>query len=73
MPTTARSIPLKGEEIIQLKNVPALPLFLERPTFRQVQGWVKYGIRGVRLERRREGGRLFTSVEAVARFLEATQ
>lgn len=65
--------PLRGETIILLKNVPSLPLFLERPSYRSVKRWRVKGLRGVKLETRREGGRVFTSVEAVSRFLEATQ
>lgn len=60
----------RGEKIIELKRVMGLDLFDERPSYRKVKYWVKYGIGGVKLESRREGGRIKTSVEAVTRFLQ---
>lgn len=64
-----RILRFQGEQIIALKNVMALDLFDERPSYRKVRHWVKCGIGGIRLEARREGGHYKTSVEAVARFL----
>lgn len=63
----------ENERVIQLKNVSALPVFAMRPSYRKVWQWTKYGVKGKRLEKRREGRLVFTSVEAVLRFLEATQ
>lgn len=76
MPTTAVHR-LKGEKIIRLKAVCSLPLFVERPSYKKVTAWRRVGIkangRTVKLEARREGRLIFTSVEAVERFVEATQ
>lgn len=63
----------KGEQRILLKNVGCLDLFHTKPNYRRVWQWTKYGVDGIRLESRREGRRRITSVEAVQRFLEATQ
>ena len=63
----------ENERVIQLKNVSALPCFAIRPSYRKVWQWTKFGVKGVRLKMRREGRLVFTSVEAVERFLEATQ
>lgn len=62
-----------GERVIPLKNVCALPHFAYRPAYLKVWRWTKYGIRGIKLERQRQGRQILTSVEAVERFLEATQ
>jgi hypothetical protein len=65
----------KGEQIIRLKAVPGLPLWLERPSFARVEKWAKFGItidgEKVRLRVRREGRLVLTSVEAVMEFQEA--
>lgn len=68
MPAVARQ-PLEGETIIRLKAVASLPCFLIRPNYFRVWQWTKRGARGVRLETRRVGREIVTSVEAVERFL----
>lgn len=40
-----------------------------RLDYRTVWAWMKKGVRGVKLERTRVGGRVFTSEEALTRFL----
>lgn len=59
-----------GETEIPIKNVPLLPCFppRHRPNYYTVRYWIHKGIKGIRLEARRIGARLFTSAEAVARF-----
>lgn len=69
-PTMAR---LKREKVIPLKAVMSLPVFIARPTYRQVKRWRKYGISGRLLETFRQGRYCFTTVEAVERFLVSTQ
>lgn len=66
---------LIGETQLPLKNVRLLACFPERhrPSYYTVRYWAKWGIRGVRLESRRIGGRIFTSAEAVHRFLQRSQ
>ncbi len=68
-----RRKPFDGEEVIQLKCVMSLPLFAERPSYLQVCRWARLGIRDVLLETFTQGKYCFTSVEAVERFLSATQ
>ncbi len=63
----------KTEKKFRLKNVCSLPLFDERPSYHRVYRWWLHGIRGTRLEGKREGAIILTSAEAVTRFLEATQ
>lgn len=63
---------LRREGIIPLKHVMGLPLFLKRPTWRQVKRWASHGIAGIRLESVKEGGRKYTSVAAVERFYVQT-
>lgn len=69
----------EGERVVQLKYVPGITdengksPFAVRPSYKKVWEWTKYGVKGVRLVKRREGRLVFTSVEAVERFLEATQ
>lgn len=64
----------KGEEIIRLKNVPGLPLFLSEPSYERVRRWATKGIwiaecgKVVKLRARREGREILTSVEAVVEF-----
>ena len=72
-PRLCRLHDFRGEQVIPLKRVMSLPLFLKRPTFRQVGWWWKYGIDGICLETRKEGRHRYTSIEAVQRFLERTQ
>lgn len=62
-----------GERVIPLKRVCTLDLFAYRPEYLKVWRWTKYGIRGIKLEKQRQGRQIFTSVEAVERFLEAIQ
>lgn len=78
-----RPRPFDGEKVIRLKNVRSLDLFCEKPSYDKVLRWARHGVyKGrnddgrlivVKLESRREGRLYVTSVEAVARFLEATQ
>jgi hypothetical protein len=65
---------LHGERIIPLKNVAGLSVIIgrPRPSYLRVWRWKKYGIDGIRLESFREGRQVFTSIEAVERFLERT-
>lgn len=62
----------RGEKRILLKNVPLLDCFDYRPTYLRVWRWVKYGVRGVFLEAKNEGGRIHTTVPAVERFIAKT-
>jgi hypothetical protein len=61
------------EKKIRLKSVAGLPCFEERPSYHKVWNWVRYGFRGVKLEKKREGNFIMTSREAVERFLKAIQ
>lgn len=61
------------EAKIQIKSVPGLPCFVVRPTAQKVRRWYREGVYGVYLEGKREGKLIYTSAEAVHRFLERTQ
>lgn len=61
-----------SEKIIALKNAGALPLWGRRVPYRVIWRWTKWGVRGVRLECRRLGGSVETSVEACERFYART-
>lgn len=63
--------PFQGEQVIPLKRVMSLPQMFCRPTYRAVHHWHKFGVKGIRLEVARQGRHVFTSIEAVERFLEA--
>lgn len=64
----------RDEKIIRLKNVCALPLWLEKPSYHKVKKWANEGVtkdgEKVRLRSRREGRIILTSVEAVQEFQE---
>lgn len=64
--------PFDGERVIPLKAVMRLPFLKTRPTYLRVWRWRKYGIRGIKLESRREGRMILTSIEAVERFIART-
>jgi len=64
---------LRLEGPISLKEARNIPLFLERPTYRQILRWHTDGFRGVFLECFRQGKYIFTSEPAIRRFLQATQ
>lgn len=63
----------RREKKIPLKRVMSLPCFDERPSYRKVLHWARHGFHGIKLQARREGHMVMTSVEAVERFLEAIQ
>ena len=63
-------VPLKK---IRRMEVDGAPLFCDEPSRRKLQRWVKWGYRGVKLEAKREGNVIYTSVGAVRRFMEAIQ
>ena len=44
----------------------------KRPHIATLYRWAKHGVRGVRLETVKVGGRVCTSVEALGRFIEET-
>jgi hypothetical protein len=63
--------PLSGllkEQRVSLKDAAKR----ESRTYRTVLTWVDVGVRGVRLESFRQGGRRFTTVQAIERFTERT-
>ena len=62
-----------GEKVITLKEVPGLGCWAAPISYTAVLRWRKKGLKGVRLETRRNGGSIITSVEAVERFIERTQ
>ncbi len=71
MATGDFELPFKNERRIILKKVCTLPdTFIEPPSHNKVLAWVHKGVRGNRLEAHREGGVLYTSIEAVHRFIE---
>jgi len=62
------------QQMIPLGSVPGrLPLGPDgKPiSVSTVRRWIRYGIRGVRLEITRVGGRIYVTIEALERFLEA--
>jgi hypothetical protein len=64
-------LPFKNERKILIKQVCSLPdTFIEPPTHSKVLWWVNHGVRGNKLESHAEGGLIYTSVEAVHRFIE---
>lgn len=67
---TKEQASLRGEKLIPLKQAVHLDVFWKRPTYRKLYYWATHGIRDKKLESRREGGRIETSAEAVARYLE---
>lgn len=71
-----------GEELIPIKNAPTCGAFRFPPKQSTIRRWYTHGLyarqkggrwKHVYLEVRREGLRVFTTVEACLRFLEATQ
>lgn len=64
---------LRDEQTISLKEAAGLSVFVRRPTYKKLWKWKRYGLRGVKLECFKEGRDLYTSVEAILRFLEKTQ
>lgn len=69
----------EGERVIQLKYAPGIKddngrsPFAVIPSYKKMWQWTKYGIRGKFLKARHEGRLVFTSYEAILRFLEETQ
>lgn len=63
---------LAHERQIPLKNVRLLIPEDRRPCYHTIRYWTKWGIRGIKLESRRMGGRIFTSAEALERFQKLT-
>lgn len=62
-------IDLQSEELLSVFEVTRrLP---NRPHIATVHRWITRGLRGVKLEATRIGGRVFTSVEALQRFADA--
>jgi hypothetical protein len=62
-----------SEQVLRLKQ--ARSHFASKPSYNTLKAWVKKGVysrRGVhvRLESFREGGRVYTSIEATQRFRE---
>lgn len=67
--------PIQSEETIPLARVPdQLPNTASGNRIHPstVHRWIKRGVRGIQLETIRIGGRRYTSVEAIHRFIEAT-
>ena len=62
-------IDIQNEEVLSIAE--AAKLLPGRPNVRTVWRWLDRGCRGCRLESVLVGGRRYTSVEAVFRFLEA--
>jgi hypothetical protein len=64
---------LENETVLTLADAAAkLPkMHGKRPHIATLWRWITYGIRGVRLESRRLGGRFVTSIEALDRFGKA--
>lgn len=63
--------PFKNEHRILLKQVCTLEdTFMVQPSHQKVCWWAEHGVRGLKLEAHREGGQIWTSVEAVHRFIE---
>jgi hypothetical protein len=63
-------IDLKTESLLAVTTVPAeLP---DRPHISTIWRWINRGCRGVRLETILIGGKRYTSLEALQRFVEAT-
>jgi hypothetical protein len=60
-------IDVASEQLRLLNEAP--PIVPGRPHLSTLIRWSKRGVRGVRLETLVVGGRRFTSVEAIARFL----
>lgn len=64
-------VPFKNERKILLKQVCTLAdTFIVPPSHQKVSWWAEHGCRGNLLETHREGGLIYTSVEAVHRFIE---
>jgi len=59
-----------SEPLIPIKDIPGE--FPNRPHIATVWRWVKRGVRGVKLETIVVGGRRYTNVAAIERFVEAT-
>lgn len=73
VPPNAHRDPMKllTEDVLTIREVAKeLP---GRPNLCTIWRWTNRGVAGVRLEIVRVGERIFTSRQAVARFLEATQ
>ena len=63
-------VELSSESLISLKDACAyLP---GRPHISTMWRWIKRGIAGIRLETVKVGGKRFTSVEAIERFIAST-
>lgn len=61
---------ITAETLLSLKQ--ARNEFANRPSLPTLWRWILRGTKGIRLESVRIGGRRYTSVEAIARFMEAT-
>lgn len=64
-----------NEALLQLREIGAnlpRPASVPAPHRITVQRWISRGIRGVKLETVRIGGSVYTSREALARFIERT-
>ncbi len=63
-------IDTQTESLISINEAPAhIPT---RPHIATCWRWIQRGVRGVKLETVLIGGKRFTSVEAITRFIEAT-
>lgn len=66
---------LTTETLVAIQDVHKLPIFAARkapPTLTTIYSWMKKGFRGVKLETTTLGISRFSSVEAVQRFIRAT-
>lgn len=67
----AVDLPLDGEQLVSFKKLAkSLP---ESPGYHSLRRWANVGFRGAMLEQRRLGGRYYSSVNAVRRFMAQTQ
>jgi len=64
------SLHLDNEQPIPLTG--AAEHIRSRPSISTVRRWSRYGVRGVKLDTRLIGGRRYTTIAAIDRFLERT-
>jgi hypothetical protein len=63
---------LDGEKLMLLKSVRGLSFLRTKPSYKRLYRWARTGVGGIKLETYREGGRIYTSIEAVKRFVDKT-
>lgn len=66
------SIDIESESVFPLTRVPDSCPFLRHVSYKTIFGWTRTGARGVLLESFLLGGCRYTSIEAVERFIAAS-